>query len=158
MKQYLGLLPIENFSPHYVENYTQEVSYKPKANVPEIWNWEQQGAVTSVKDQGTCGSCWTFSTAGNIEGQYFLKNKELIDFSMQQLIDCDKSNFGCSGGWPYMAIDWLSQHGGMMTLADYPLRANYSGPCQFDQTKAKVQIKGYLNITRDENVVKDALY
>lgn len=52
--------------------------------------------------------------------------------SMQQLIDCDKSNFGCNGGWPYNAIDWLSKNGGMMTYADYPLRSNYSGPCQYD--------------------------
>ena len=57
-----------------------------------------------------------------------------------------------------MAIDWLSQNGGIMASADYPLRANYSGPCQFNKDKVKTQIKGYLNITRDEKVIKDALY
>jgi len=68
---------------------------------------------------------------------------------MQQLIDCDKSNFGCSGGWPYMAIEWLSKNGGLESFKDYPLRANYSGPCQFDSKKSSVKILGYLNITRD---------
>ena len=69
--------------------------------------------MTEVKNQGTCGSCWTFSTAGNVEGQWFLKSGELLDFSEQQLIDCDKSNFGCNGGWPYNAIDWLAHNGGL---------------------------------------------
>jgi len=77
---------------------------------------------------------------------------------MQQLIDCDKSNFGCSGGWPYNAIDWLAKNGGIETLRDYPLRTNYSGPCQFNSSKALAKIKGYLNITHDENIIKDALY
>jgi len=131
MKQHLGLKLPPNFTPKYIANFTNDPNYKPRKDLPEIWNWEQKGAVTSVKDQGTCGSCWTFSVAGNVEGQWWLQKNELIDFSMQQLIDCDKSNFGCNGGWPYNAIDWLSKHGGMSTLKDYPLRTNYSGPCQF---------------------------
>ena len=102
--------------------------------MPDIWNWEQQGAVSAIKNQGSCGSCWTFSTAGNIEGVNYLKTKQFIDYSEQQLIDCDKSNFGCGGGWPYNAIDWLAKNGGLMTNRDYPLRTNYSGPCKFNTT------------------------
>lgn len=158
MREYLGLVIPKDFKYNYVQNFTNEHQYKPRTDTPDIWNWEQQGAVTPVKNQGSCGSCWTFSTAGNVEGLWYLKHKELINFSMQQLIDCDKSNFGCNGGWPYNAIDWLAKNGGMETLADYPQRANYTGPCQFDEKKAKAQIQGYLNITHDENVIKDALY
>ena len=77
---------------------------------------------------------------------------------MQQLVDCDKSNFGCNGGWPYNAIDWLSKNGGLMSIADYPLRSNYSGPCQYSESKQRVQIKGYMNISHDEEIIKDALY
>ncbi len=117
-----------------MQNYTNDDSYKLRADVPDVWNWEQQGAVSSVKNQGTCGSCWTFSTAGNIESQAYLKTKRFVEYSEQQLIDCDKSNFGCSGGWPYMAIDWLSNNGGLMTIQDYPLRSNYSGPCKFNNS------------------------
>lgn len=73
----------------------------------------------------------------------------MTDLSMQQLIDCDKSNFGCGGGWPYNAIDWLSKNGGLMSEKDYPLRSNYSGPCKFDLNATRVQIKGYMNITHD---------
>ena len=86
------------------------------------------------------------------------KVPDLIPLSMQQLIDCDKSNFGCNGGWTYNAIDWLSKNGGVMKFSDYPLRSNYSGPCQFDSTKETVKVKGYLNITQDETIIKDALY
>jgi len=86
------------------------------------------------------------------------QNKQFVGLSMQQLIDCDKSNFGCNGGWPYNAIDWLSKNGGLMTFADYPLRSNYSGPCQYDESKKRVQVKGYMNISRDEDIIKDALY
>lgn len=82
----------------------------------------------------------------------------LVPYSEQQLIDCDKSNFGCSGGWPYKAIQWLADNKGLMTFADYPLRSNYSGPCQFSEEKPRVQIKGYMNITHDEAIIKDALY
>jgi C1A family cysteine protease len=86
------------------------------------------------------------------------ENDALVPLSEQQLIDCDKSNFGCSGGWPYNAVDWLSKNGGLMTFADYPLRTNYSGPCQFDDKKETIKVKGYLNVSRDEAIIKDALY
>ena len=113
MKQYLGLVIPQNFKYSYAQNFTNDPHYQPRTDIPDIWNWEQQGAVGPVKNQGTCGSCWTFSTVGNIEGQWYLKHKEFVDYSMQQLIDCDKSNFGCNGGWPYNAIDWLSKKGGI---------------------------------------------
>lgn len=81
----------------------------------------------------------------------YLKNKDqgFLTLSEQQLIDCDKTNFGCGGGWPYMAIDYLSKNGGLMNDKDYPLRANYSGPCQYNEAKERVQVKGYMNITHD---------
>ncbi len=113
MKQHLGLIVPKDFKFNYISNFTNDPEYKPRADLPDIWNWEQQGAVSGIKDQGSCGSCWTFSVAGNIEGQWYLKNKDMVEFSNQQLVDCDKSNFGCSGGWPYVAIDWLSKHGGI---------------------------------------------
>ncbi len=63
-------------------------------NAPEEFNWKDQGAVRRVKDQMQCGSCWAFSTTGNIEGQYTIKYNENMTFSEAQLVDCDDYDSG----------------------------------------------------------------
>lgn len=78
-----------------------------------------------------------------------MKNKKLVEMSAQQSVDCDKSNYGCNGGWPYAGIQFLASHGGLESLEDYPLRKNYSGPCDFNADKAKAKVKGYMNITKN---------
>lgn len=87
-----------------------------------------------------------------------MRNKQVVEMSPQQSIDCDTNNYGCSGGWPYAGISYLAAHGGLSSLNDYPMRKNYSGPCEFDSSKAKVTIKGYMNVTKNETIIKDALY
>ena len=74
MKEHLGLKMPKDYKLKYTANFTNDPEYKPRTDIPDIWNWEQQGAVSSIKDQGTCGSCWTFSVAGNIEGVWWKKN------------------------------------------------------------------------------------
>lgn len=60
---------------NYVKNFTDDPEYKPKSTTPDTWNWTQQGNVGPMRDQGSCGSCWTFSTAGNIESLNYMRNK-----------------------------------------------------------------------------------
>ncbi|KAH3762379.1 papain family cysteine protease [Pelomyxa schiedti] len=90
------------------------------SSIPDAWDWTEHGAVTAVKDQGSCGTCWAFSTTGNIEGQWFLSRNALISLSEEMLSDCDNLDCGMFGGWPYTAYEWLIAHGGIMSEKDYP--------------------------------------
>merc|ERR1719362_2715992 len=76
------------------------------------------GAVTPVKNQGHCGSCWTFSATGSLEGQHFRKTGKLISLSEQELLDC--SGRKCKeGGWVYKAFELIKQKGGIDTENGY---------------------------------------
>mmetsp|Transcript_87904 Transcript_87904/g.121185 ORF Transcript_87904/g.121185 Transcript_87904/m.121185 type:complete len:170 (+) Transcript_87904:72-581(+) len=72
----------------------------PEESLASSINWVNKGAVTPVKDQGSCGSCWAFSSTGGLEGAHFVKSGKLVSLSEQQLVDCSTSgNYGCNGGW-----------------------------------------------------------
>ncbi len=92
---------------------------------PVSIDWRTQNAVTPVKDQGQCGSCWSFSTTGALEGIYSILNGKLVSFSEQQLVDCDNfknggTSMGCNGGDMGTAMDWIGKNGGLCTEASYP--------------------------------------
>lgn len=105
-----------------------------QVNPPESIDWRTLGAVTPVKDQAQCGSCWAFSTTGSVEGAYAVKNGELVSVSEQELVDCDRAGVdrGCSGGLMDNAFDFIIQNGGIDTESDYPYKA-MDGVC--DATK-----------------------
>jgi cathepsin F len=97
--------------------------------IPTTFDWTTKGAVTPIKNQGSCGSCWTFSTAENIEGQWFLAGHTLVSLSEQWIVDCshgclqsepDVCDGGCGGGLPWLAYEDIITNGGLTSEADYP--------------------------------------
>jgi C1A family cysteine protease len=115
---------------YLTQGYNEGVfeSYKSDFNsiyVPENVDWSLKGGVTPVKDQGQCGSCWSFSATGALEGAYFTKYGVLDSFSEQQLVDCDTrlnggKDMGCKGGLMDNAFAWITKNGGLCTEQDYP--------------------------------------
>ncbi|XP_058968750.2 counting factor associated protein D [Pocillopora verrucosa] len=85
----------------------------PDTPLPKCLDWREYGAVTPAKAQGLCGSCWTFSSTGPIEGAYAIQTGKLMDVSEQQLMDCSWGfgNSGCRGGYSWKALVWAKRHG-----------------------------------------------
>jgi C1A family cysteine protease len=122
----------------------------PVANVLEsvptdTFDWRKQGAVTSIKNQGSCGSCWTFSGAGTMESLLFINTKALVDLSEQQLLDCagPYGNHGCNGGMPWSTFDYARDRG-ICLLSEYSYIGR-QGQCK--QCKPRMRTNGYFQLS-----------
>jgi len=117
------------------------------ATVPDEVDWRNHGAVTPVKNQGQCGSCWSFSTTGSVEGSVAVNTGKLISVSEKQLVDCSTANHGCQGGLMDYAFQYIIQNGGLTTEANYPYQP-VDGSCNTSKEKnPAVTITGYKDVT-----------
>jgi C1A family cysteine protease len=130
-------------NPMKVREPENVFEYDPNV-VPGDIDWREKGAVTPVKDQGYCGSCWAFSAAEAVEGIHQIRTGELISLSEQQLVDCDPYDHGCRGGLMDNAFRWIRENGGICSEADYPYHAR-DQTCQ-TTCKPVAQITGYRDV------------
>jgi len=158
--KYLSLIPVEKHS-----YYT--VPYKKGLKYPESKNWVDDGAVTKVKNQANCGSCWAFSATGAMEGAWFVAHKKLPLISEQQLVDCDKEcmdypgttqkvcDEGCNGGLMPNAFSYAIKNG-METEDDYPYKG-IDQTCKVDKSKIKYHFSKWVMIKDNEDAMVEAL-
>ncbi|XP_057501376.1 cysteine protease RD19A-like isoform X2 [Actinidia eriantha] len=134
----------------------------PTENLPVDFDWRDRGAVTAVKNQGSCGSCWSFSTTGALEGANFLATGKLVSLSEQQLVDCDHEcdpeepgscDSGCNGGLMNSAFEYTLKAGGLMQEEDYPYTGTDRGTCKFDKTKIAASVANFSVVSLDEDQI-----
>jgi KDEL-tailed cysteine endopeptidase len=126
---------------------------------PPSVDWRRHGAVTPVKNQLQCGSCWAFSTTGAVEGINAIKTGELVSLSEQELIDCDtERDHGCHGGLMDFAFKFIIANGGIDTEDDYKYKAE-DRKCKVDKEHRNVvSIDGYEDVPpNDEEALKAAV-
>jgi len=119
----------------------------PVAAPPATWDWRSTGAVTGIKNQAQCGSCWAFSTTGSTEGCHKIKTGSLVSLSEQNLMDCSGSygNEGCDGGLMTQAMQYIISNGGIDTEATYPYTAQ-DGNCQWNPSNSGATLASYVNV------------
>jgi cathepsin L len=121
--------------------------------LPNNVDWRDKGAVTEVKDQGQCGSCWAFSTTGSLEGQTFRKTGNLPSLSEQQLVDCAGGrygNAGCNGGMMDNAFSYIKAVGGINPESSYPYvsgRTHHQHKyCMFNKSNIAATDTGFVDV------------
>ncbi|CAI9110220.1 OLC1v1010213C2 [Oldenlandia corymbosa var. corymbosa] len=127
--------------------------------LPESVDWRKKGAVSPIKNQGNCGSCWAFSTIAAVEGINSIVTGELITLSEQELVDCDKGyNSGCNGGLMDYAFKFIISNGGIDTETDYPYKGR-DGTCDPNRKNSKaVSIDGFEDVPpNDEKALQKAV-
>ena len=127
--------------------------------VPDRFDWREHGAVSSVKNQGECGSCWAFSSTESIEGIWAIQKKQLYNLSEQELVDCSGylGNQGCMGGLMDYGFEYVIENG-LCLNSSYPY-VSEQNDCNKSNCSSVVTINNYTDIeSNTENLLQSAVY
>lgn len=124
-------------------------------SLPNSVDWRSEGVVNPIRDQGQCGSCWSFSTIQSVESATAIKYGKLPQLSEQQLVDCDNfknggADHGCNGGLMDNAFTWIGKNGGSCSRTDYPYVSGSTmeaGTCQKCTVESNTKVSKYIDIT-----------
>jgi len=139
---------------NFMANDVPSVNLFGLINTPDAIDWTTKGAVAEVKNQGQCGSCYSFSTTGSVEGAVAIKTGKLNSVSEQQIVDCSKSegNQGCNGGLMDYSFEYIISNKGICAEADYPYKGK-QGTCSSSCSVVST-ISGYKDVAQED---EDAL-
>ena len=152
------LLNKGSFSVKNELRYAPDVFKVPNIKVPKEVDWRLAGAVTAVKDQGSCGNCYAQAAVGTVEGQWFRKTGNLVNLSPDDVSICSipYGNADCYGGFPKWALDFVKDHG-VATSDSYP-RGSFRRKCNGTNRHIGATISDYGKTPQyDEEALKTAV-
>jgi C1A family cysteine protease len=149
-------MTIQEFSAAFLRPFNLSRS-RNFVTLPEVQagasvDWREKGAVTPIKNQQQCGSCWAFSSTGSIEGAHAIATGKLVSLSEQQLVDCStaQGNQGCNGGLMDYAFQYTISNKGLTTEANYPYTATGPNSCQTAKAHdAAATITSYADVPQN---------
>ncbi|KAF0713102.1 hypothetical protein As57867_004503, partial [Aphanomyces stellatus] len=136
-------------------NHTATTSLAATASAASTMDWSTSKCNPPVQNQGQCGSCWAFSTVGTAEFAHCLATGELLSLSEQQVVSCDSHSYGCDGGFPAGAIDYMAQTGVCLS-ADYPYtsgKSGNSGSCNSSCSKRQLSLGATQQISGESSLL-----
>nr|CAB3446573.1 unnamed protein product [Digitaria exilis] len=160
-RTYLGIRKSRRALLRELGGSAHEAPVLPTDGLPDDFDWRDHGAVGPVKNQGSCGSCWSFSASGALEGAHYLATGKLEVLSEQQFVDCDHEcdssepdscDSGCNGGLMTTAFSYLQKAGGLESEKDYPYTGR-DGKCKFDKSKIVASVQNFSVVSVDEGQI-----
>jgi len=145
MRRRKGLLGVDLSGAKKVHTFDAAVQ------TPDSIDWRTANLVSPIKDQGLCGSCWSFSTTGALEGAYAKKYNEMVILSQQFLVDCAwNGNMGCDGGMQNLAYQYIQEVGGIPSTVDYGEYKMINEMCHYNNKTPAAQVSGFVSIPQGD--------